>query len=99
MKSRLELSELLHTICDHCYFSPPNGHEMKYPCIVYDLSDDFKQQADNIGYKIHLGYTLTLIDEDPDSELFFAILGLPYCRFDRKFTSDNLNHFVFTIFY
>jgi hypothetical protein len=27
------------------------------------------------------------------------ILALPYCQFDRSYVSDNLNHFVFTLYF
>lgn len=101
MDSRLELHEIL---CDvlgsrHVYFQPPSSVKMVYPAIVYSrnsISNDF---ANNLVYKQSLGYTVTVIDEDPDSDVVEKISRLPMCRFDRHFTSDNLNHDVFTIYY
>lgn len=101
MDSRLELHEIL---CDvlgsrHVYFQPPSSVKMVYPAIVYSrnsISNDF---ANNLVYKQSLGYTVTVIDEDPDSDIVEKISRLPMCRFDRHFTSDNLNHDVFTIYY
>lgn len=101
MDSRLELHEIL---CDvlgsrHVYFQPPSSVKMVYPAIVYSrnsISNDF---ANNLVYKQSLGYTVTVIDEDPDSDIIEKISRLPMCRFDRHFTSDNLNHDVFTIYY
>lgn len=101
MDSRLELHEIL---CDvlgsrHVYFQPPSSVKMVYPAIVYSrnsISNDF---ANDLVYKQSLGYTVTVIDEDPDSDVVEKISRLPMCRFDRHFTSDNLNHDVFTIYY
>lgn len=99
-QKRLQLSEILHSIMpnDNVYYCPPDGKDMHYPCIVYELSDLRARRADNLNYLKNLQYTVTLIDEDPDSEFVEKILEIPKCRFDRLFTSDNLNHFVFTIF-
>lgn len=101
MDSRLELHEILCDILGsrHVYFQPPSSVKMVYPAIVYSrnsISNDF---ANNLVYKQSLGYTVTVIDEDPDSDVVEKISRLPMCRFDRHFTSDNLNHDVFTIYY
>lgn len=101
MDSRLELHEILCDILGsrHVYFQPPSSVKMVYPAIVYSrnsISNDF---ANNLVYKQSLGYTVTVIDEDPDSEIVEKVSKLPMCSFDRHFTSDNLNHDVFTIYY
>lgn len=101
MDSRLELHEILCDILGsrHVYFQPPSSVKMVYPAIVYSrnsISNDF---ANDLVYKQSLGYTVTVIDEDPDSDVVEKISRLPMCRFDRHFTSDNLNHDVFTIYY
>lgn len=99
-KSREELHELLCEILGsrNCYYSPPTSIRMEYPCIVYHLSGTNNDHADNMKYKKERVYTLTLIDEDPDSEFSEKIETIPYCSFDRSFTSDDLNHFVFTLY-
>lgn len=103
---RLELHELLCNLIGftdqedkHCYFSPPTGKQLKYPCIVYKLADIESDYADNISYLNTMRYEVTLIDEDPDSEFVKKILALPLCRFSAFFTSDGLNHFVFSLYY
>lgn len=100
-KNRLSLHEILCNVLGtrNCYYSPPTGKQMKYPCIVYELGGIRTYHADNTPYKDAKRYTITLIDENPDSEFFEPIKNLPYCGFDRAFSSENLNHFVFTMYY
>lgn len=44
-------------------------------------------------------YSLTLVDKNPDSEYVDKLSEMPLCRFGRFYTKDNLNHWVFEIFY
>lgn len=83
----------------YCYYSPPTGLEMVYPCIVYDLANMNVQHADNLPYFRNLQWTVTVIDEDPDSEIADHFFHLPKCRFDRGFSSNDLNQFVFTLYF
>ena len=101
MKSRIELQTMLEELLGsrNVYFQPPESIKLKYPAIVYSLSDIENRYASNAVYKQNKPYTLTYIDEDPDNENIDKISKLPYCEFDRFFTSDNLNHYTFTIYY
>jgi hypothetical protein len=72
---------------------------MKYPCIVYHRDSANTKFADNSPYDYTKRYRLTVIDQDPDSELPDKVAMLPLCTFDRFFTADNLNHDVFTLFF
>ncbi len=102
-KPRLELHEMLVDILGdgtrHVYFQPPPSIKMKYPAIIYSLSGIDDRFANDDAYKREKTYQVTVVDEDPDSEIFERLLKVSYCRFDRFFTADNLNHFVFTLFY
>lgn len=81
-----------------CYFQPPSGMQLKYPCIIYRFSSYNNEFADNRIYSSNKVYSITIIDQDPDSELPDKLREeLPYCRFDRSYEYDNLNHFVFTL--
>lgn len=84
---------------DHCYFSPPASIELKYPCIIYNRTNDLDTFADNLHYQRSKRYTVTIIDEDPDSKIPDKLIELPYCSLDRNFVSDGLNHFVYTLYY
>lgn len=100
-KTQQDLQEFLELLIQsrNVYFQPPASKLMNYPAIVYSLSNIRNNSADNLIYTQHNQYSVTVIDEDPDSEISKIVSRIPTCRFDRFFTSDNLNHFVYTINY
>lgn len=81
------------------YFQPTNNIYLSYPCIVYALDDIDSLRADNIGYKNTKRYSVTVIDENPETEIPDKIAALPLCGFERFFIADNLNHYVFNLFF
>lgn len=102
LNTRIELSKKLRRILgnNHCYFSPPTGLKMRYPCVIYDLSNVVTEKADNINYKKMRLWTITVIDTNPDSVIFEDILeAFPYCSFDRSYVNDGLNHKVLSLYY
>lgn len=107
MGRRLELDDIFRSILNitdptdgdsHVYFQPPESVKMKYPAIRYVLKGYEKVSANNGAYRITPSYEVTLIDANPDSIYVEKLLQLPYCRFDRSYTANNLNHFVYTIY-
>ena len=98
---RLELHNVLLGIMTNgnVYHQPPENFKMKYPCIVYERDNDYIFHANNDKYNKRLRYTVTLIDKDSLSQYFEPILDLPMCSYDRHFTSDDMNHDVFTLYY
>lgn len=102
MASRLNLHEELCALLGtrNVYFNPPESVKLKYPCIVYARDGVYKHNADDSMYKSKNRYTVTVIDEDPDSNLADLILQrYPMCAFDRSFVSKNLCHNVLTLYY
>lgn len=101
MGSRLELHDILCDVLgsEHVYFQPPASVQMIYPAIVYSRKNIESNFADNSVYKQNHAYELTVIYEDPDSDISVSISQLPLCRFDRHYTADNLNHDSFTLYY
>lgn len=101
MNSRLKLHELL---CEalgstQVYFQPPETVKMKYPAIVYSRNNISNRHANDDVYMQSPSYSITVIDKNPDSDIVDKVSLLPRCRFDRHYTSDNLNHDTFTIYY
>lgn len=101
MGNRLNLSAKFKEILgsDNVYFQPPASIKMRYPAIVYSLKNLGNTHANDSVYRQLPEYQVIVIDPNPDSEIMSKISMLPYCRFDRAFTADNLNHFVFSIHY
>jgi hypothetical protein len=99
MAQRLELQALLLTMVPNVYFQPPPSVMMKYPCIVYKRDYNNTEFADDKPYKHRKRYMVTVIDQNPDSDIPEKVKELPLCLFDRFYTADNLNHDVFKLFF
>lgn len=81
----------------HVYFNPPEGLNLKYPAIVYHRNKISHKCADDVPYIKSVSYTVTVIDDDPDSEIVDKMSELPSCEHSTNFTSDGMNHDVFII--
>lgn len=101
MGQRLNLQILLEELLEssNVYFQPTVNTQMKYPCIIYNLDDAETEFADNKPYLLTKRYQVTVIDRSPDTPLFDKVASLPTCRFERSYPADNLNHFVFNLFF
>ena len=101
MANRLDLQAELEELLGsrNVYFQPPASVRINYPAIVYTRGDIDNTFADDSVYMQSHFYEVTVIDEDPDSKIVDAVSKLPTCRFSRHFTSENLNHDTFIIYY
>ena len=96
--------ELHSILCEllgsrNVYYQPPTGTKLQYPCIIYNLDNANDVHADDLIYRRLYRYSLTYITKDPDDPMRDKIDDLQYCRFDRYFASDNLNHYTYTIYF
>ena len=101
MASREDLQTMLEKLLGsrNVYFDPPSSVRMKYPAIVYSRGGIDNLHANNKVYNQFNSYELTVIDENPDSDIVKAVSKLPKCRWTRHFKAENLNHDVFTLYY
>lgn len=105
MKSRLELHDILVGIMrskdldENVYFQPPENLKLKYPCIIYNLTDEKPIFADNFKYFKCKVYDIMIIDKNPDTEIPDVISELDYCIFSRYYVADNLNHYVYRLYF
>lgn len=83
----------------NAYFQAPPSLQMNYPCFRYNLDDIQVQHADNSPYKLKKRYQVTFITTDPDSDIPDKVAKLSLCSFDRFFTAENLNHYVFNLYF
>lgn len=102
MANRLDLHEEFCEILKtkNVYFNPPESVKMNYPAIRYKLAGIDITNANNDNYLIAKKYEVTIIDSNPDSDIYDEIIRrFPMCRFDRMYIASNLYHYVFTIYY
>jgi len=99
MGQRLSLHQLLETFADNVYFQPPENIELKYPCIIYKRDFADTKFADDKPYNHTKRYMVTVIDQDPDSEIPDKVAAMPMSLFNRFYTADNLNHDVYSVFF
>ena len=101
MGNRLDLHAYLKTLLgsSNVYYQPPESIKMKYPAIRYKLKDIINRSADDSVYSQKNAYEVIVIDPNPDSLIRDKISRLPLCSFDRGYAADNLNHYVFTLYY
>ena len=100
MGKRLELQSILEIVLNsrNVYFQPPETIKLNYPCIIYNRSTDDTKFANNKKYLNKSRYQATVIDSNPDSVIPDRLSELQYCIFDRQYTANNLNHFVYNIY-
>ena len=101
MARRLELQQKMEDILGsrNVYYQPPANVQMKYPAIVYSRDYDSAQHGDNRAYRRTKRWQITLIDQNPDSPTNQLIEELPMCSFSRHYSSDNLNHDVYDLYF
>lgn len=102
MERRLELHSKLRALANakDAYFQPPESKKMEYPCFVYHLNDAQTMHADDSNYVNRKRYTVTYITRVPDDDVVNLMLStFKYCTFDRWYAADNLNHFVYDLYY
>ena len=93
-----ELEEILGS--EQVYFQRPESTKLKYPAIVYSLSDKVAKNADNKKYLLTNRYTVTVMSPRSTNTIADEILRhFQHSAFDRRFVSDNLYHDVLTVFY
>ena len=99
MAPRLELQALLEGVTEHVYFQPPASIHMQYPCIIYSRDGTSTDRANNGLYRHAKRYQVTVVDRNPDTELADKVEALRYASFERSFAADDLNHYVFSLFF
>lgn len=101
-RSRISLQKRFEEILgsSNVYFQPPESVKMNYPCIRYSLKDMPTVKASNKKYAIHKCYSVTLICKDPDNTIKDTLLtDFDYMEFVDHYRADNLNHYVYTLYY
>lgn len=101
-KTRTDLQKELETLLGsrNVYYNPPETLQMKYPCFVYNFREIQDRKADDTHYNMRTSYSLQYITSRVDSKMRIKVLEhFQFCRFDRFFVSDGLNHDNFVLYY
>lgn len=102
MGTRLELHEKLCSLLGtrNVYFQPPENVKIKYPCFVYHLNAGSEDHADNRRYRFLRRYQVTYITPNADDPLPSQFGDhFEKCRYGSDYTSDNLYHSNFDLYY
>lgn len=98
---RLKLQNKLEDILGsrNVYFQPPESLKMQYPAIRYKLKSIKSLKANDSNYLFNECYEIIFISPRKDDNMAYEILNsLNYISMDRFYVSDNLNHYVFTLY-
>lgn len=100
-KDREKLHDIFEELLEsrNVYFSPPDGMQLDYPCIIYKHDLIGGNFADNVRYIKKNRYSITVVDEDPDSNIPNMVMDLPTAYFNTYFAVDNLNHWQMSLYF
>jgi hypothetical protein len=100
-QSRTEFQTVLEGVlgADRVYFQAPPDINMNYPAIRYERDFDRTRHGDNRPYFRKKRYQVIVIDRNPDSDIPEKVAQLPTAEFERFYTADRLNHFVYRVFF
>lgn len=98
-QSRQQLHDLFKEFTPNVYFQPPTNVLLKYPCIIYNRDFADTKFADDSPYNHTLRYMVTVIDQNPDSDIPGKVAALPMSLFNRFYTADDLNHDVYVVYF
>ena len=103
MGQRLELHAVLKALLPegkkYIYFQAPGNTAMQYPCIMYSEDGVIARHANDGLYSRTKRYQVTIIDEDPDTEIPDKVANLPLSAFRRRFVADRLNHYIYNLYF
>ena len=98
LKLQTELEKLLGS--RNVYFQPPESLKIQFPCYIYKYERPDSLRADDMHYRLYDRYQLTYVTKDPTDPLINeTMMNFQLCMQDTSFTKDNLNHYIFSIYY
>lgn len=96
--ARQQLQNKLMELAPKAWYQKPPDNRMTYPCFVYKAVDPVQVRADNRIYLMVPRYEVLYISQTEDDEIWDRMPeAFEHCDIGRKYVSDNLYHYVFTI--
>lgn len=97
---RLQLQQKLLALAPKAWYQKPPDNRMSYPCFVYKAMEPETVRADNRIYVLMPKYEILYITDREDDDIWDRMAdNFEYISIGRKYVSDNLYHYVFTINY
>lgn len=97
---RLQLQAELLELAPHAWYQKPPNNQMRYPCFVYKAIEPTLVRADNKAYVLMPRYEILYISNVENDEIWETMVNrFEYCSVGRKYVSDNLFHYPFTVNY
>lgn len=81
------------------YFQAPENIEMEYPCIVYELDYIDTKFANNSPYYNTKRYQVTVVTDDPDSDIPDKVKLMPLSLFRRLLKANGLYHYNYIVYF
>ena len=95
---RLQLQQKLLTMAPKAWYQKPPANKMSYPCFVYKAVEPNTVRADNRVYVLMPRYEILYISMEEDDSIWEKMKeAFEYLSIGRKYVSDNLYHYVFTV--
>lgn len=102
MDNRLELQAKLEAVIGNknVYFQPPASIKLTYPCVIYSIGNGEAKRANDKLYMYTHNYEVLFICKKPTISMIERMMNeFQMCNMTRTYTSDNLHHYVFNIYF
>lgn len=97
---RLRLQSELRELAPKAWYQKPPDNKMTYPCFVYKAVEPVQIKADNRNYLLLPRYEVLYISAVEDDDIWNRMdEKFEHMSVGRKYVSDNLYHYPFTITY
>ncbi len=97
---RLQLQQELLKLAPKTWYQKPSITNMSYPCFVYKALEPETVRADNRMYMLMPRYEILYISQTEDDGIWERMANtFEYLSIGRKYASDNLYHYLFTVNY
>ncbi len=95
---RLQLQQKLLEMAPKAWYQKPPSNKMTYPCFVYKAEPPETVRADNRAYILMPRYEVLYITAEENDAIWEQMAErFEYLSIGRKYASDNLYHYVFTV--
>ena len=93
-----KLQQQLLKLAPKAWYQKPPSNQVSYPCFIYKSIEPNTVRADNKVYLLMPKYEVLYITPVENDGIWQKMTDLfEYCSIGRKYVSDNLYYYPFTI--